>query len=457
MLADYDSESTLYPTDTEPTLVEVPLSFYFAFESHEGEDQGRRYLDGHVAYEPTPEEIATFEGAVTAYATGLFDYLHEENPGSFYSVTPTIDKIVVHKDAPYPLQVDVTFHVLYNEAPEDAPSKEEVASILEQAFESDEFIYFYMWGRNDIWNNVSSVTVEPNFELTPPGVAMPNVNVLATMLYDFTTDPTTEPTDEEYVTLVSLTQSFFTDVLTDLYKDDPDTDFEEIIVSRDATTFNVNATPPVVVDYSFAAKFNEDSLITPTSEELFKIMASGDQTNMFESYIRLYLAPSESVWNGVNRVGFLELTPPPGETDGTLPPPVSGLRIRGSMIHAFYDGGAVRPSQEDLDTVEMATNFFFIETLTNAYKNITGVNFTMASTSIESTFYTPNVPQPLQIDYITEAQFEGSPSTNEEVFQILFNADYMKYITEYLWSEGAPWSEINGVMYMERIAPPPSS
>ena len=440
--------------DIEPTLVEVPLSFYFAFESHEaeGEGQARRKLDGHLPVEPTPEEIAIFESAATTYATGLFDYLHEENPGTFYSVTPVIDKVVVTKSAPYPLQVDITFHVLYNEAPEDSPSVDEVAEILTAAFESEEFTYFYLWGRNDLWNNVADVRVEPNYD-SP--VVMTDVKVLATMLYDFTTDPATEPTAEEYDILVSLTQSFFMDVLDDLYKDDPDTQFETVTATRTATTFDGNSTPPITVDYSFEVEFDDASLITPTSAELFQIMAAGDQTNMFESYIRLYLGPSESLWNGVNRVSFLQLFLPPGEVlDPALPPAVGAMLIPGSMIHSFYDGGAVEPTEADLAKVEMVTNAFFIETLTAAYGNQTGTNLSSSSTTIAATFFTPEAPQPLHIDYDTEVAFEGIVPDAAEVFQILFDADYMTYITQRLWNEGSPWSEVNGVMYMERIAPP---
>ena len=447
-----------YPEDIEPTLVEVPLSFYFAFESHENGSagRGRRQLDGHIYTEPTPEEIAIFESAATTYATGLFDYLHDENPEAFYSVTPVIDKVVIHKGDPYPLQVDVTFHVLYNEAPEDAPSIEEVGEILKAAFESEEFTYFYLWGRNDIWNNVADVKVEPNYDSTSPPV-MSDVKVLATMLYDFTSDPETEPTDEEYNTLVDLTQSFYMDVLTDLYKDNPDTEFEMVTVSRNSATFDKNTTPPVTVDYSFEVEFDDSSLITPTSEELFQIMAAGDQMNMFESYINLYLGPSESLWSGVNRVSFLQLFLPPGEITGpSLPPPASALIIPGTMIHSFYDGGAAEPTETDLAKIEMITNAFFTETLTAAYGNKTETDLTSSSTTIAATFYTPMAPQPLHIDYDTEVSFEGVGPTTEEVFQILFEADYMTYITERLWKEGEPWNQVNGVMYMERIAPPSS-
>lgn len=455
-IVEYNSIDDDHTGGIEPTLVEIPLSFYFAFESHEdeGEGQARRKLDGHLPVEPTPEEITIFENAATTYATGLFDYLHEGNPGSFYSVTPVIDKVVVTKSAPYPLQVDITFHVLYNEAPEDVPSVDEVAEILTAAFESEEFTYFYMWGRNDIWNNVADVRVEPNYDSL---VVMTDVKVLATMLYDFTTDPTTEPTADEYDTLVSLTQSFFMDVLADLYKDDPDTIFETVTATRTAVTFDGNSTPPITVDYSFEVEFDDSSLITPTSEELFQIMAAGDQTDMFESYIRLYLEPSESVWNGVNRVSFLQLFLPPGDVLGDgLIPPASGFIVPGSMIHSFYDGGAVEPTEADLAKVEMVTNAFFMETLTAAYANQTGTDLTSSTTTIVESFFTPEAPQPLHIDYNVAVSFEGIPPTSEEVFQILFDADYMTYITQRLWNEGSPWSEVNGVMYMERIAPPQS-
>ena len=178
---EYSDEPTYHPSELEsqPTLVEVPVSFYFAFS----EPAERRKLEEHDgSYEPTPEEIATFEGAIKEYAIGLFAYLHQAKPETLHSVTPTIDKVTITKGAEYPLQIDVTFHILYNEPPENTPDPAEVASILTTAFESEEFTYFYLWGRDDIWNNVTSIKVEPNIPEGTYEPSSPDVNVFATML-----------------------------------------------------------------------------------------------------------------------------------------------------------------------------------------------------------------------------------------------------------------------------------
>lgn len=454
---EYTEEPTVHPAtpdDIEPTLVEVPLSFYFAFE----EKSERRRLDGHTeknVYEPTPVEIETLRSALMEYAVGLFEYLHEDNPETFYAVTPTIDKIVIHPGAPYPLQVDVTFHVLYNEAPEDAPDPEEVAAILAEAFTTDEFTYFYLWGREDIWNNVSDIKVEPNFEevAEEPEMDDPVVNVTATMIYDFGVDPTSEPTEEEYDLLVTLTEDFFTDLLTEYYKDDTGTHFEALSIDRHATTFDLEATPPVIIDYSFKAEFEEDCEV-PSDDELFKTMAQ----TMFDDYIRLYLEPSESIWSTVDRVSLLEPAGPADESGTTDPQkPASSVKVPATMLHSYFPNMASRPSKENYETLEMVTNLFFIEALTKAYANNTGTDFTMAATEIEASFYDESAPEPLVVDYATTVFAEGSPLQQDEVFTILQSADYETYIMDYLWKEGEPWNNVNGVMYVARIPTPPSS
>ena len=116
------------------------MTFYFAFE----EPEERRRLEGHLNdFEPSPEEVETLKEALMEYAVGLFNYLHEAKPDTFYSVTPVIEEISLHPEEDYPLQVDVSFHVLYNEAPDDAPDPDEVASVLVGAFTTQEFIYYY--------------------------------------------------------------------------------------------------------------------------------------------------------------------------------------------------------------------------------------------------------------------------------------------------------------------------
>jgi len=433
------------------------MSFYFSF----GEHEARRRLDADDTYEPTPEEVATFEGAAKEYATGLFEYLHSDKPATFVSVTPIVEKVVIKKGSAYPLQIDVVFHILYNESPENAPDAEEVASILETAFASEEFSYFYLWGRDDIWNSVTSVKAEPNFpegtypeDSVPGGPVSPDVSVYGTMIFDFNTDPAQQPTEADYATLDSLIQSFYTDVMSDLFKDNPDTGFEEIIVTRESATFNTSATPPVVADYTFEVKFDSNSLIVPSSEDVFKVMAAGDQTNMFESFIRVYLAPSQSNWSAVNRVSFVELMPLAGEVP--LPPAQSAVRVVASMIYSFFLGTATRPEKAAYDKLQMATNLFFLETLTNAFQN-TEINFRMSTTTLESSFYTEGVPEPLQVDFDTQAFFEGDVIPDPEtVFEVLELADYESYIKNVLWPEGSPWNNVNGVMYTQRIQPPPA-
>jgi len=435
------------------------VSFYFTFEEGVGgyqseNKQGQRNSDGHFIYEPTPPELATFEKAATAYATGLFDYLHENDPGSFHSVTVSIDDTVVQPNDAYPLRVDVVFDVLYNEIPEDAPSAEEVTAILKEAFESDEFNYFYLWGRHDIWNNVSGVVVVSNIESRPPDVSLPTNTVYGKMLYDFSVDPSVEPTQEDYATLTTLTENFFTDILSDLYQNDPDSDFQDISATRDATSFDSNATIPVTVDFIFEVQFSEDSLITPSSEDITKIMAAGDPESGFGSYISLYLSPSNSTWSTVSRVTFVDDTPILDIPElSELPGRASAFVIPGTMIHSFYDGKAVEPTEADIARLEMATSAFFLDTLTNLYTNNPDRSLDESSTSIDESYYTHNAPQPLRVDYSTSVSFLGLPPDSDVVFQALRDANYTTYIAEYLWTRGAPWNEINGVMYMERLAP----
>ena len=423
------------------------MSFYFAFE----ESGERRRLDGHTVYEPTPEEIETLKTALMEYAVGLFEYLHESKPDTFYSVTPIIDAVSIHPEEEYQLKVDVTFNVLYNEAPDDAPEPHEVAAVLVGAFTTPEFMHYYLWGHGDIWDHVSSVKVEPNLPDHPDEeFSDPEADVYATMVYDFGIDPTSDASEADYDTLVSLTEAFFSDLLTDLYQDNADTNFEALSIERHATTFDLGSTPPVLIDFAFKVEFDEESAVIPSTDDLFSFMAQ----TMFDDYIRLYLEPSESIWSTVDRVGLLEYSPPEG-TDGEagepLPPPQSGGQYPGSMIHSFFDGMASRPDKEAYDKLEMATNFFFIETLTKAFANNNVTTFLMATTEIASTFYDETAKEPLQVDYVTSAFFEGVGPDPDTVFSILEKADYNTYIMDFLWAEGEPWNNINGVMYMRRI------
>ena len=402
--------------------------------------------------------MATLETAIKKYADELFAYLHEENPEAFVSATPVIDRVIVSEGERYPLRVDVTFNLLYNEAPEDAPRPEEVGAILQDAFTSEEFIYFYLWGRRDMWDNVSSVQVvarpdEPN--VAPEEPSGPNVDVYATMLYDFGVDPTQPPSEEDYATVVAQTKTFFRDVLTSVYRDNTYTTFLDVIITREATMYDISITPPVAIDFKFEVQFDPSSEIFPSSSELFDIMAAGDQMNFFDSYIRVYLQQNGGFWAAVSRVGFLETpkeeAPPPGE----IGVPTSAYRIRSSVIYSFFPGTASRPSKENYDTLGMVTNFFFTETLRAAFNNTPAVGFQSASSTLEGSYYTEGSAEPLQVDFTIEIYFEGAGVESEErLFNILQTGNYEDYIMNYLWPEGAPWRNINGVMFIERIAPP---
>jgi hypothetical protein len=426
-------------------LVEVPLSFQFAFDMPDGNTTS----EGLDALVPTPQEIETLMNALHEYAVGLFEYLHEEKPDTFLSVTPTIDSAAVHPDGT--LHANTTFHVLYNESPETAPEAEEVAELLVDAFTTDEFMYFYLWGREDIWNTVTDVEVKAHVpedsegeETTPPG---PEAEVLATMVYDFSADPTIEPTEGDFDQLTALTESYFTDLLTDLYKDNPMTNFEGMIVTRGATTYELGATPPVIVDFAFHIKFFETSVTYPSSEELFDAMAA----SMFDAYIRLYLAPCGCLWSPVNRVGFLEYVSPETEAPSSAG---SAPVIKTSMMHSFFPGMEVRPSEEDYVKLEMATSAFFHEALTAYYANVT--DMLMTTTQIESQFYNEDFDSTsLQVDYNTNVALPGGESPSpEEVLGVLKAAQFETFIMDYIWKEGEPWTSINGVMLLERIPPP---
>jgi hypothetical protein len=437
------------PSLQEPTLVKVPVTFHFAFANPENSTS-----QGQDVIEPTPEDFETLQQAIHEYAVGLFEYLHETKPGTFVSVTPTIDGAALDPDSTHPLTVNTTFDVLYNESPEAAPGAEEVADLLVDAFSTDEFMYFYLWGREDLWNSVSDVAVKAHVseysedtETTPPG---PVAEVLATMVYDFSTDPTIEPTEGDFDRLTALTASFYTDLLTDLYKDNPDTDFEALVLTRHATTFDLGATPPVIVDYSFMIKFADNSVTYPSSDQLFAIMSGIP----FDAYIKLYLAPCGCFWSAVNRVGFLEYTAPETEVPSSVG---TALAVKSSMMHSFFPGMEIRPSEEDYATLEKATSAFFHETLKAHYADVT--DMLMTTTEIESQFYNEDLDETtLQVDYSTTVDVPGGESPPaEEVLGVLQAAQFETYIMDYLWKEGDPWTSINGVMLMERIPPPLSS
>jgi hypothetical protein len=385
------------------------------------------------------------------------------------SVTPVIDRVIVADGERYPLRVDVTFDLLYNESPANAPQSEEIGAILQDAFTSEEFIYFYLWGRADIWDGVSSVQVIARSDEPGSGGGLeeptgPNVDVFATMLYDFGTDPTSPPTDSDYTQLVAQTKTFFTDVLTSVYRDNPDTTFLDVVVTREATMYDITATPPVAIDYKFEVQFDPSSSFFPSSSELFDILSAGDQMNFFESYIRVYLQQNGGFWEAVSRVGFLEMveedTPPPGQVGEVgevyqVGTPVSAFRIVSSMIYSFFPGTASRPSKEEYETLGMVTDLFFVETLRSAFSTNPAVDFHGAVSVLDGSYYTQGSAEPLQVDFAVEMNFGGAgPESYEQVFDILQTADYEDYIMNYLWNEGEPWNNINGVMFVERIPPP---
>jgi hypothetical protein len=435
----YTDEPTEYPGILEPILVQVPMTFYFKFEETA---QNR-------TYQLAPEEIEMFKTVVMEYAVGLFTYLHQAKPDTFYSVTPVIDAVMTDPNAEYPLQIEVTFDVLYNEAPEDAPGPEEVAAVLVNAFITQEFVWYYLWGSDSIWDSVASIQVLPR--LAEAAASDPVVGVLATMVYSFGVPPTVEATEADYEILVSLTEQFFSDMLTDLYKANAETTFASLFIERQATTFDLTATPPVLIDFAFHVAFDENSAVVPSSDFLFTVMAQ----TMFDDYIRLYLEPSESIWSTVNRVTLLGLLPPaPGPDEGlVLPPPP--FRLRGTMIHSFFENMAVKPGKEDYDKLELATNVFFADTLTDAFTDNPETIFLSATTQIDSTVYDETAREPLQVNYDTSVLFEGVPPDEYEVFTILQTADFQTYIMDYLWPQGEPWTGINGVMYVEQIPAPP--
>jgi hypothetical protein len=435
---DYTDSPTEEPDVQEPTLVEVPLTFQFA-------------MNNSTSQEPTPEEIDTLKQAVHEYAVGLFEYLHEAKPGTFLSVTPTIDGVVVQPNQTHPLSVNTTFNVLYNESPETAPGAEEVAELLVSAYTTDEFMYFYLWGRDDIWNSVTDVAVTARVpedsvetETSPPG---PVTEVLATMVYDFSTDPTIEPTEDDFDQLTALTERFFTDELTDFYKDNPDLTFEGLVVTRHATTYDLGATPPVIIDFSFTVTFADNAVAYPSSDDLFTIM----KANTFDAYINLYLAPCICFWSSVSRVGFLEYTAPETEApaNGSSAPPA-----KSSVMYSFFPGMEIQPSEEDYESIEMATSAFFHEALTAHYADLT--DMLMTTTHIESQFYNEGFDETtLQVDYNTTVVVPGGQSPPpEEVLGVLKAAQFETYIMDYLWKEGNPWTSINGILLTERIPPP---
>jgi hypothetical protein len=105
---------------------------------------------------------ATFEDAVTTCLLACLATCTKKIV-TFYSVTLTIDKVIVHSNAPY--RYGWMLHSIYiqQEAQEDAPSMEELASIVEGAFESEGFTY-YLWGRS-IWNSISACESRTQFQI----------------------------------------------------------------------------------------------------------------------------------------------------------------------------------------------------------------------------------------------------------------------------------------------------
>ena len=437
---------TYLPTDEltdQITLVEVPLNFHFAFAKH----QDNTTSQGYDAFEPTAEEIKSLKEAFHEYSVGLFEYLHEDKLGTFLSVMPTIDGIVFQPGVTHPVIVNTTFRVLYNESPEAAPDIAEVAEILQEAFTTDEFTYFYLWGRDDIWNSVTEITMKANIpeKEDETNASGPEAEVFATMVYDFSTDSTIEPKEEDFDELTALTQSYFTDLLTDLYTKTPDITFEGLVVTRHATTYDLTATPPVIVDFSFMIMLADDSAIHPSSDELFGIM----KRNPFDAYIKVYLAPCNCFWSSLNRVGFLEFTGI--ETEA---PAGKGSTVLLSMMHSFFPGMEVRPSEDDYKKLESATSAFFFETLTAYYANVT--DMLMTTTNIDSQFYTEGFDDTtLQIDYNTTVVVPGRKSpAPEEILGVLQAAKFETFIMDYIWKEGYPWTNINGVMLLEQMPPP---
>lgn len=425
-----------------------------------------------MRYEPTAAEINTLKGALKEFAVQLFDSLHANNPQAFLSVTPEIDRVTVLAGERYPLRVDVTFVLLYNEAPENAPKPQEIEVILQDAYTSKEFIYFYLYGNNDIWSNVSSVQVvarpsesgsgsEPS---TSPG---PNVDVYATMLYDFAADPSRPPTENDYADLTLETKKFYKDVLTAVYRDNPLIMFNDIIVTQEAQTYDINATPPVVIDFKFEVQFAPSSQTFPSSSALFDIMAKGDQQNYFDNYIQVYLQQSGSYWSDVDRVGFLESVqdqtthPMMAGILPSIPPVMVGIppsvyTVESSMIYSFFPTTASRPTKNNYDKLGTATNTFFVKTLTNAFQNRSEAGFETASSTVDGSFYSEGLPEPVQVDFSIQVTFEGTgPNSQQELFDILQGGNYTDYIMNYLWPEGAPWNNVNGVMFTERMPPPP--
>ena len=152
------------------------------------------------------------------------------------------------------------------------------------------------------------------------------------------------------------------ELITDMamYTKTPDITFEGLVVTRHSTTYDLTATPPVIVHFLFMIMFTDDSAIYPSSDVLFGIM----KANTFDAYIKVYLAPCNSFWSSLNCVGFLDINGIETEAPASL-----GSTVLSSMMHSFFPGMEVWPSKEDCEMLETATSAFFYETLTAYYMN----------------------------------------------------------------------------------------
>ncbi|CAB9525787.1 ECF subfamily RNA polymerase sigma-24 subunit [Seminavis robusta] len=149
---------TLSPTLTPPEegldfpTEEVEATLRFGFSSDDDVE------------EPTEEDLNRLESALSAFYTALYTQVYlDEDDTNLATVVATVVETSFNDRSNEPLQVNMNYNIFFSHDTTVIPSSETLFEIMERnsEFLQNSILEDFEWMEDNIWNQVSSVTVEP--------------------------------------------------------------------------------------------------------------------------------------------------------------------------------------------------------------------------------------------------------------------------------------------------------